>query len=126
MPLVIDAADTKVTAVAGVNACFTFFQQISEKWGEEEVMGMEEWETYGEHRSHDYGFDCRNRSVGVALRRSLVENAKIQWHLGGDRCTICIWAIIPLFITIVGFVPKLFGFQTTRSANLPTSRLPTK
>lgn len=50
------------------------------------------------------------------------------WGVGIDAfgSPICEHAITPPFNTISGFAPKNAGFHSTKSANFPTSMLPTK
>lgn len=43
-----------------------------------------------------------------------------------EKLTICAQEINPLLITKLGFVPNHAGSHTTKSANFPTSTLPTK
>jgi hypothetical protein len=45
---------------------------------------------------------------------------------GGRASTICAYEQKPLLTTSLGLTPKFAGFQSTRSASLPTSMLPIK
>jgi hypothetical protein len=64
---------------------------------------------------------------GGVLRNGEMEGEEMVIRIsegGNGMLTIIAYEIIPLFITRLGLVPKLAGFQTTRSASLPTSTLP--
>jgi hypothetical protein len=76
-----------------------------------------------EHGAHDDGLDGRDRGVGIALC-GVSDILQLTREIREGGRTIWAYEQNPLLTTSFGLTPKFAGFQSTRSATLPTSMLP--